>query len=273
MDNSVGGILRYWRRRRSVSQMQLALECDTSSRHLSCVETGRAQASKPLLLRLSEVLDIPLRLRNHLLVAAGYTVFYPETGLSEPEMQQANWMLEKILLSHQPYPAMLLDRNFNILRHNDSFDRLARYFVSDTCLCLNKSLGICLRLLFDPRGWAEQVDNLAEVFQVNMSRAERILGLDPSNQELEQLIQEVAQLRPQDYQNWQGSDQVQIPQLILSVRYSKGRLRGRLAHHRSDLGWAPQNVYLQELQIESGYPSNAESEAFFVARPEPNNAV
>lgn len=262
MSNSVGEMIRYWRGQRGFSQMQLALECDTSSRHLSCVETGRAQASKALLLQLFEILDIPLRLRNHSLVASGFSIFYPETGLSEPEMEQANWMLDKILHSHQPYPAMLLDRNFNILQCNSSFDYLCRYFVSDVGLLESKPWNM-LRLLFDPRGWADQVDNLAEVFQANMSRATRTLTLDPGNLELTKLIDEIAQLRPDDYQNWLKNENTQLPQLILSVRYRKQDCVVDLHTTVATLG-APQHVYLQELQIESGYPCNPESERFFI---------
>lgn len=262
MSNSVGEMIRSWRGQRGFSQMQLALECDTSSRHLSCVETGRAQASKALLLQLFEILDMPLRLRNHLLVASGFSIFYPETGLSEPEMQQANWMLEKILHSHLPYPAMLLDRNFNILQCNSSFGYLARTFVSDAKILEQKPWNM-LRLLFQPGGWAEQLENLAEVFSVNMSRATRSLALDPGNKELQALIDEVAELRPEDFARWRREQSVQMPQLILSVRYRNTEHAVSLHTTVATLG-APQNVYLQELQIESGYPSDPGSEQFFL---------
>ena len=84
--DSYGNMLKYWRKRAGINPLELALECDTSSRHLSCVETERAQPSRHLLLRLCATLDIPLRARNSILISAGYAPFYSETGLSDPEM-------------------------------------------------------------------------------------------------------------------------------------------------------------------------------------------
>jgi transcriptional regulator with XRE-family HTH domain len=100
--DSYGDLLKYWRKRSGVSQIDLALECDTSSRHLSCVETERAHPSRHLLLRLCTTLDIPLRARNSILISAGYAPLYEKTGLSEPEMAEARQVLAHILRTNEP---------------------------------------------------------------------------------------------------------------------------------------------------------------------------
>src|SRR5690349_3012453 len=103
---SLGALLRAWRERRHLSQLALALEADVSQRHLSFVESGRAQASRELVLRLAEELDVPLRERNHLLLAAGYAPLYAERALDDPALAAARRAVERVLAAHEPYPAL-----------------------------------------------------------------------------------------------------------------------------------------------------------------------
>jgi len=117
---SIGELLRDWRRRRSLSQLELALEADVSSRHVSFLETGRARPSREMVLRLAEHLDIPLRERNRLLLAAGYAPLYVERSLEEPEMAPVHRALDRFLRAHEPYPAVVLDRHYNLVSSNDA---------------------------------------------------------------------------------------------------------------------------------------------------------
>src|SRR5438445_10237521 len=103
----VGGLLRDWRRRRRLSQLDLAVEAEVSPRHLSFVETGRSRPSRELLLHLAEHLDVPLRERNALLLAAGYAPVYQQTSLDAPEMTPVRDALDKILTGHEPFPAVV----------------------------------------------------------------------------------------------------------------------------------------------------------------------
>lgn len=116
----VGSLLRTWRERRRRSQLDLAVAADVSTRHLSFIETGRSRPSRRILMRLAEELMIPLRGRNALLLAAGYAPAYPETPLADPAMQPVRHALDRIVTLHDPYPALVIDRHWNIVTANAS---------------------------------------------------------------------------------------------------------------------------------------------------------
>lgn len=126
--SSLGPLLRQWRERRRMSQLALALEAEISSRHLSFMETGRSRPSREMVLLLAEVLDVPPRARNDLLAAAGYAPIYRESDLDAPEMAQFHRALDFILRQQEPYPAIVLDRYWNVLLANEGTDRFMDYF-------------------------------------------------------------------------------------------------------------------------------------------------
>src|SRR5438105_9319831 len=108
--HGVGGLLRDWRQRRRMSQLELSVEAEVSTRHLSFVETGRSKPSRELVLHLAEHLEVPLRDRNRLLLAAGYAPDYRETPLDDASMASVRDALDKVLVGHQPFPAVIVDR-------------------------------------------------------------------------------------------------------------------------------------------------------------------
>src|ERR1700729_3294741 len=114
----VGELLREWRERRRLSQLDLSIQADISTRHLSFVETGRSQPTSGMILRLSEQLDVPLRERNALLLAGGYAPAYPEHSLDEPELARLRVALRQILTGHEPYPALVVNRWWEMLDGN-----------------------------------------------------------------------------------------------------------------------------------------------------------
>jgi transcriptional regulator with XRE-family HTH domain len=114
----VGHLLRDWRQRRRLSQLGLALDADVSAKHLSFVETGRAHPSREMVLRLAERLDVPLRERNALLLAAGFAPLYRERPLADPELDDARRAIERLLAAHEPYPALAVDRHWNMVTAN-----------------------------------------------------------------------------------------------------------------------------------------------------------
>src|SRR4051794_28633996 len=116
----VGGHLREWRERRRLSQLDLALEAEISTRHLSFVETGRSTPSREMVLRLADQLEVPLRERNHLLLAAGYAPVYAESALDSPQLAAIRTALRQVLTGHQPYPALVVDRGWNLVEANAS---------------------------------------------------------------------------------------------------------------------------------------------------------
>ena len=115
---AVGELLRHWRGVRRLSQLALALEAETTTRHVSFIETGRSQPSRAMVLRLARVLDVPIRERNQLLLAAGYAPVYTETGLAAEDAELVAAALARMLESHEPYPAVVMDRHWNILDRN-----------------------------------------------------------------------------------------------------------------------------------------------------------
>jgi transcriptional regulator with XRE-family HTH domain len=116
----VGQLLREWRERRRISQLDLAIQADVSARHLSFVETGRSRPTPAMILRLTEQLEVPLRERNTLLLAGGYAPAYPEHGLDEPELRSVRAALRQVLAGHEPYPAVLVDRWWTLLDSNSA---------------------------------------------------------------------------------------------------------------------------------------------------------
>src|SRR5919108_4695531 len=183
----IGELLRSWRRRRSLSQLELALEADVSSRHVSFLETGRAKPSREMVLRLSEHLEIPLRERNSLLLAAGYAPLYAERSLEEPEMAPVHQALDRFLRAHEPYPAIVIDRHHNLVSANDALGVI----VEGVDPYLLEPPANALRVALNPRGMAARTLNLEEwsAHLLHRLRREAALTADP---ELERLHDQLA---------------------------------------------------------------------------------
>src|SRR3954447_16376740 len=153
-----GDYLRQWRQRRRLSQLDLAQEADISTRHLSFVETGRSLPSREMVLRLAERLDVPLRERNALLVAAGYAPMYRERRLDDPALSAARQAVELILKTHEPYPALAVDRHWNLLAGNAMLPHLMAG--ADPEL-LQGQVNVP-RLSLHPKGLAPRIVNLGQ---------------------------------------------------------------------------------------------------------------
>ncbi len=120
--SELGVLLRQWRQRRHLSQLDLALTAEISSRHLSFVETGRSRPTAAMIVRLAESLDVPLRERNRLLLAGGYAPVYPRNDLDTPALDAVRSVLCQLLDAHQPYPAVVVDRTWTLVEANAGFD-------------------------------------------------------------------------------------------------------------------------------------------------------
>ena len=150
--------LRHWRQRRRLSQLDLAQEAEVSTRHLSYVETGRAAPSREMVLRLAERLDVPLRERNALLVAAGFAPMYRQRGLDDPALAAARRAVDLVLKGHEPYPALAVDRHWNLVAHN----ALVPLLMTGAAAELLKPPINVLRLSLHPDGIAPKIANLAQ---------------------------------------------------------------------------------------------------------------
>jgi transcriptional regulator with XRE-family HTH domain len=158
-DNSAGSLLREWRRRRRLSQLELAAEAEISQRHLSFLESGRARPSRDMVLRLAEQLDIPLRERNRLLLAAGFAPRYGERPLDDPSLAAAREAVRLVLKGHEPNPAIAIDRHWHLVDANAAVAPLLAE-VRDPAL-LRPPVNV-LRLSLHPGGLAPRIVNLHE---------------------------------------------------------------------------------------------------------------
>ncbi|HEY3140524.1 MAG TPA: helix-turn-helix domain-containing protein [Acidimicrobiales bacterium] len=153
-----GELLREWRQRRRRSQLDLSIDAQVSARHLSFVETGRSKPSRELLLHLAEHLDVPLRERNTLLLAAGYSPLYPERSMDDAAMAPVREALDLVLAGHEPFPALVVDRHWNLVSANGA----AFAFLTDVAPELLEPPTNALRLSLHPDGLAQRILNLAE---------------------------------------------------------------------------------------------------------------
>jgi transcriptional regulator with XRE-family HTH domain len=180
-------LLREWRGRRRLTQLDLALEAGVSTRHLSFVETGRARPSAEMVLLLAEQLEVPFRERNQMLLAAGHAPIFPERALEDPEMAPVREALEVILGGHEPYPAVVVDRNWNLVAVNSTMETLVTWI--DPAL-LEPPVN-AMRVGLHPRGLAASIVNLGEVRAYFVGRLERQVAIS-GDEGLAALLEEVA---------------------------------------------------------------------------------
>eukprot|EP01035_Chromulina_nebulosa_P006613 gene6614-8938_t len=154
----VGDLLRHWRQHRRWSQLELAFEAEVSTRHLSCLETGRALPSREMLLRLAERLQVPLRERNELLTAAGYAPMYRERPLLDPALHAARDAVERVLRGHEPFPALAVDRHWHMVMANRAVAPLLAGVAPEL---LAPPVNV-LRLSLHPEGLAPRIANLGQ---------------------------------------------------------------------------------------------------------------
>ena len=185
----IGGLLREWRERRRVTQLELALETGISARHLSFVETGRSKPGREMLVRVLRWLDVPFREQNRLLLAAGHAPAFPERSLGEPELQPVRDALDVILSGHEPYPAIAVDRVWNVVAFNSPMRALTAMVDVDPAL-LEPPVNV-MRLGLHPRGLAPLYANLGDWHAHWLTRLESQLAAtgDP---ELAALLEEIA---------------------------------------------------------------------------------
>lgn len=185
----VGQLLREWRERRRVTQLDLGLGAGISARHLSFVETGRSKPGREMLLKVAERLEIPFRDRNQLLLAAGHAPAFPERSLEDPALAPVRAALERILAAHDPYPAVVFDRAWNLVSVNPAMSALARGVEIDPAL-LEPPINL-LRVGLHPRGLAPLIVNLASWRAHFLKRLARQIGVS-GDDSLKSLMDEVA---------------------------------------------------------------------------------
>ncbi|SFO47791.1 MULTISPECIES: helix-turn-helix domain-containing protein [Actinomadura] len=253
----IGEQLRAWRQLRRLSQLELASEADVSTRHLSFVETGRSAPSREMVLRLAEHLDVPLRDRNLLLVAAGYAPVFDETPIEEPRMDTVRAALRQVLEGHEPYPAVVVDRFWNLIDANGA----AAFFMEGAPPELLEPPLNVLRLSMHPDGMARNILNLAEWRAHMIDRVRRHVALT-ADAALAQLYKELRSF-PGDV-----GEAIAPPaghEVFVPLRM---RLEGRELSFFSTIATfgTPVDITVAELAIESFYPADRETADFLRER-------
>jgi transcriptional regulator with XRE-family HTH domain len=247
---SFGEHLRAWRLRRRMSQLDLASDAEISTRHLSFVETGRSVPSREMVLRLAERLDVPLRERNALLVAAGYAPMYRERPLDDPALAVAKQAVQLILKSHEPYPALAVDRYWNLLAHN----ALVPHLLAGVDAALMQPPVNVLRLSLHPKGLAPQIVNIGQWRHHLFERLRQQIQAtgDTRLQALEQELR--AYPVPPDGDTTRLEGEVLGIVVPLRLRTTAGALN--LISTTTIFG-SPVDVTLQELALETFFPADA----------------
>jgi transcriptional regulator with XRE-family HTH domain len=243
---SVGEQLRDWRQRRHLSQLDLAGLADISSRHLSFVETGRSVPSRAMLLRLSDRLEVPLRERNSLFVAAGYAPVYSERRIDDPALQEARKAIALLLRGHEPYPALAVDRHWTLQAANRA---LAPFLKGVAPALLEPPVNV-LRLSLHPEGVAPRILNLGQWRAHLLQRLQQQIAAtgDPK---LEALHAELATYPAPDHQETPHPNAVVVP---MRMRSEVGELSFLST---TTVFGTPVEVTLSELAIESFFPADA----------------
>ncbi|GAA2080624.1 helix-turn-helix transcriptional regulator [Streptomyces albiaxialis] len=246
--------MRQWRQRRRLSQLDLALAADVSARHVSLVETGKSRPSAEMVLRLAAQLDVPLRERNRLLLAAGFAPRYEERPLDGDALGAARDAVARVLRAHEPYPAVVIDRRWNVVMTNRSVDP----FFADVDPELLRPPVNMVRLGLDPRGFASRLVNLADVRAVFRARLSRSLAAAP-DPGLTALYEEL--LAPGDEETADVSVESDV---VLPMVFRMGGRELRLFSTITTFG-TPMDITLDEVAIESYYPADEETASWFSA--------
>jgi transcriptional regulator with XRE-family HTH domain len=256
-ESSFGRLFREWRMRRRVSQLHLAVEAGVSSRHVSFIETGRAQPSREMVLMLARVLDVPLRDRNELLMAAGYAAMYRATDLDAPALEQARRALDFMLRQQEPYPAIVVDRSWTLLKANGGAVRLVETFVADPSAAAEWG-GNAMRLMFHPRGLRPHIVNWEAMAAALIQWLHRDVLSGLGGAETRVLLDELLSY-PGVPARWRTLDLDVSTAPFLAIDFSKGDLHLRYFSTLTTLG-TPHDITLQELRVEAFFPADAATE-------------
>jgi transcriptional regulator with XRE-family HTH domain len=255
---TIGPLIAYWRNLRRKSQLALATEAEVSPRHLSFVESGRSQPSRDMILLLASVLDVPLRERNTLLQAGGFAAAYRESALDAPQLATVRRALAAILAQHRPYPAVVLDRRWDIVSTNDAADRFFELLLAGRRA---ERLGApnVLRLVFHADGLRPCIANWSEVAESLIQRVHRESVGNALADDVRALVAEVLAY-PDVPQTWSRPDYTASLLPIIPIRFERDGRRFSYFSTVTTLG-TPIDVTAQELRIECFFPVDDDTRA------------
>jgi transcriptional regulator with XRE-family HTH domain len=264
----IGELLRHWRRARHLSQLALAGEVGTTQRHLSFIESGRSQPSRAMVLRLARALDVPIRERNQLLLGAGYAPLYREAGLADAEATQVRAAIQRILEVHEPYPAVVMDRHWNVVTTNSAAIAFFGWLLGDRDV---EGPPNVIRLMFDPEGLRTFVRNWEDVAEALIQRVHReAVGGFPDPETVALLEQALGY--PGVPSEWRSPDFRSPPLPVVPVEWMRDGLALSYFSTVTTLG-TPQDAMLQEIRIESFFPADEATAAHAWTAPAAHDRV
>ncbi|MDN3258531.1 helix-turn-helix transcriptional regulator [Streptomyces sp. CSDS2] len=245
----VGPLLRAWRERRRISQLELALRADSSARHISFIETGRSRPSEEMVLRLAERLQVPVRERNALLLAAGYAPRYAETPLDDPALEGVRDGLERLIRGYEPYPALVVDAGYTVVAANRGIELL----LTGVPEKLLSPAPNAMRLTLHPEGLAPRIRNLRQWRGHLLAQMEREIALHRSDR-LRALYEEVAAY-PVPEAEPEAEPAEPVPYFALPLRVEHA---GRVLSFVSSISTfnTPMDITVAELAIETFLPAD-----------------
>ena len=253
--NELGVLLRHWRDLRGKSQFDLSLDTGVSQRHISFIESGRSAPGRQTLLEIAQALDIPLRDRNTLLLAAGYAPIYSEGAWNGPEMQSVTGALERMLRQHEPFPAVVMDRYWDVLMTNEAAPRFFNCFID---MAARKTPRNLLHLMFDPNGMRPFIANWEAVAKSLFQRVYReSVGrvIDDRTRALLAALLAYPDVKTE----WKNPVELSATPVI-PIGFVRGDQVLSYFSMVTTVG-TPQTIAAQELRIECMFPADAATEA------------
>lgn len=259
--SAFGGLLREWRSLRKLSQLELSLQAGISQRHLSFLESGRSHPSREMVLGLTEALDVPLRERNALLASAGFAPIYRESSLQGSEMEPVRRALELTLKHHEPYPAVVVDRDWNLVMQNSASLRFFSLLGDPATIwprtCPDGKPNV-MRLTFHSQGLRPYIVNWEQLGPAMLNRLRREAAMLSGAQGLSALVDELLSY-PGIPEQWKIPDWEHPLTPILPMELEKDGMRVSLFTMIAMFG-TPQDITVDELRLETFFPADKPSE-------------
>jgi transcriptional regulator with XRE-family HTH domain len=251
----VGALLREWRAARRLSQLDLALDVGVSARHLSCIETGKAQPSRDMVTRLADILEMPLRERNALLTAAGFAPRYRETNLEKPALSRVKRAIDFMLELQEPYPAFLLNRHWDVLMVNRAARRVNQFMLGRPSKHMN-----VMRQFFDPEDLRSVIVNWEDVAGELIRYLHADLVVSPTDQVNRDLLDDILKY-PNVPTRWRNRDVDTAPSPLLTTVMRRGGQEVRFFSTITTFA-SSRDVTLEELRIECCFPDDDATATF-----------
>lgn len=263
-DSPFSAALKKWRKFRKFSQLDLSLEAGISQRHLSFLESGRSRPGKDTIIELAEALNMPLRDRNQLLNCAGFAAVYQERALDDDTMVTVRSALKMMLDHHEPYPAMAVDRKWNLYMANKASNKLLNLIgTPDPSLLDDGKLNV-YRLTFSEHGFRPFIGNWSEIANPLLLRLQREVNDDPTNTFLARLMEEMQALS--GIESYTAADIAATIAPVLSLNVIVGDIELKLFSMISSFGTAL-DVTASEIKVETFFPADDITQKFFRNKP------